>query len=156
MRPVKLNILGACKPFILATILFSMCAVSCKSTTKANNEKNKTAESLEVVKGFFEAINSGDMQKAASYMADNHHYTGPMFSTNNPEDYFKALGKFEMEFAVETQDLIGYEGSVTHISILKVLSPVQATIPCCEVFDIENGKIVRQRFYFDTALFPSP
>ncbi len=115
---------------------------------------NNTNKSLEVVQSFFNAINARDMGKAASYMADNHEYTGPMFSTNNPQDYFKALGAFEMEFAVETQDLIGYENSVTHVSILKVVSPVQANIPCCEVFDIENDKIVRQRFFFDTALFP--
>jgi len=115
-----------------------------------------TNESLQVVEGFFNAINSGDMQKAAGYMAADHKYEGPMFSTDNPDDYFKALSNFEMEFAVETQDLIGYEGSVTHVSLLKVVSPVQATIPCCEVFNIENGKIIQQRFFFDTALFPKP
>jgi limonene-1,2-epoxide hydrolase len=115
---------------------------------------NNTNKSLQVVQEFFNAINMGNMEKAAGYMAKNHHYTGPMFSTNNPEDYFKALGNFEMEFAVETQDLIGYENSVTHVSILKVLSPVQANIPCCEVFDIKNDQIIRQRFFFDTALFP--
>ncbi|NMH88264.1 nuclear transport factor 2 family protein [Flavivirga algicola] len=117
---------------------------------------NNTNKSLEVVQAFFNAINMADMKKAASYMADNHQYIGPMFSTTNPKDYFEALSKFEMEFAVETQDLIGYESSVTHVSTLKVLSPVQASIPCCEVFDLKNGKIARQRFFFDTALFPKP
>ncbi|MGI9541822.1 MAG: nuclear transport factor 2 family protein [Cyclobacteriaceae bacterium] len=51
----------------------------------------KTNESLQVVEGFFNAINSGDMVKAQSFMSDNHQYEGPMFSTNNPEDYFKHL-----------------------------------------------------------------
>jgi len=109
---------------------------------------------IEVVQGFFEAINEGDMAKARSFMADSHQYSGPMFSTENPEDYFKALGNFEMQFEVETQDLIATDDYVTHISILKVVAPVQASIPCCEVFNIENEKIVRQRFFFDTALFP--
>ncbi len=113
-----------------------------------------TNQSLQVVEAFFEAINTGDMEKAKSFMSDNHRYTGPMFSTDNPEDYFRKLMNFGMEFAVETQDLIAYEKSVTHVSILKVLSPVQASIPCCEVFDLEGGKIARQRFFFDTALFP--
>ncbi len=113
-----------------------------------------TQKSLETVQKFFNAINEFDMEKARSFMADSHQYTGPMFSTDNPEDYFKALANFGMEFAVETQDLIAYDGSVTHVSLLKVLSPVKAEIPCCEVFDIENEKITRQRFFFDTALFP--
>ena len=87
-------------------------------------------------------------------MADDHKYTGPMFSTDNPEDYFKALGGFEMQFEVETQDLFAAENAVTHVSILKIIAPVQASIPCCEVFEIKDAKIVRQRFYFDTRLFP--
>ncbi len=111
-------------------------------------------QSKEVVASFFEAINKGDFELAKTFMSDNHHYCGPMFTTENPEDYFEKLMAFEMEFAVETQDLIGYDSSVTHVSLLKVISPVQATIPCCEVFDITNGKIERQRFFFDTALFP--
>lgn len=113
-----------------------------------------TNKSLEVVQSFFLAINTGNMEKASSYMAENHEYIGPMFSTSSPKEYFKSLAAFEMEFSVETKDLIGYESSVTHISILTVVSPVQATIPCCEVFDINQGKIIRQRFFFDTALFP--
>lgn len=115
---------------------------------------NSTQKSLETVQEFFNAINEFDMEKARSFMSDNHQYTGPMFSTKNPEDYFKALGDFGMEFAVETQDLIAYNNSVTHVSLLKVLSPVKAVIPCCEVFDIKDEKITRQRFFFDTALFP--
>lgn len=115
----------------------------------------KTNDSLKLVEAFFNAINSGDMEKASSYMATNHKYVGPMFSTDNPQDYFKALGAFEMEFAVETEDLIAFENSVTHRSLLKVVNPVQATIPCCEVFKISDGKITHQYFYFDTALFPT-
>ncbi len=110
---------------------------------------------IEVVQDFFKAINNGDMAKARSFMADNHQYSGPMFSTENPEDYFKALGNFEMQFEVETQDLIAAEDFVTHVSILKVVAPVQASIPCCEVFNIKDRKIARQRFFFDTALFPA-
>ncbi len=117
-----------------------------------DNEKNPT----EVVKGFFNAINKGDFTEARHFMADDHKYTGPMFSTDNPEDYFKKLMAFEMEFAVETQDLITAENAITHVSLLKVINPVQATIPCCEVFNIDHGKIARQRFYFDTGLFPKP
>ncbi len=113
-----------------------------------------TNHSLAVVKKFFQAINDGDMGKARSFMAENHRYEGPMFSTHNPDEYFESLKNFEMEFAVETLDLMGYEKSVTHLSMLKVLAPVEATIPCCEVFEIENDKIVRQRFFFDTKLFP--
>ncbi|MDO5970274.1 nuclear transport factor 2 family protein [Flavivirga aquimarina] len=114
----------------------------------------QTNKSLETVQAFFNAINSGNIEKASSYLAHNHEYTGPMFSTKSPEEYFGELSKMQMEFAVVTQDLIGYDSSVTHISILKMIAPVQAEIPCCEVFDIENEKIIRQRFFFDTALFP--
>ncbi len=127
--------------------------------SKTNNlnikEMEQTMKPIEVVKGFFEAINQGDFMKAKSYMADNHKYVGPMFSTENPEDYFKALGAFEMEFEVETQDMIVSESGITHQSLLKVINPVQATIPCCEVFKISEGKITHQYFYFDTALFPT-
>ena len=87
-------------------------------------------------------------------MTTNHEYWGPMFSTKNPKDYFEKLVGFEMEFAVETQDLIVADNAVTHIALLKVLNPVQANIPTCEVFKIQDGKITHQYFYFDTALFP--
>ncbi len=117
---------------------------------------NSKEQSLEVVENFFNAINKGDFIEAKSYMAANHNYVGPMFSTNNPEDYFEKLMAFEMEFAVETQDLIVAENAVTHLSLLKVVNPVKATIPCCEVFNVKNGKIDQQRFYFDTNLFPKP
>ncbi len=115
---------------------------------------NHTKQSQLAVEGFFAAINKGDFTEAKSFMADNHKYIGPMFSTNNPEEYFEKLMAFEMEFAVETQDLIVSEDAVTHLSLLKVVNPVQTEIPCCEVFNVENGKITQQRFYFDTRLFP--
>lgn len=115
---------------------------------------NTADKSLEVVREFFHVINTGQLEKARDLMADDHIYHGPVFSTKNPDDYFRELMAFGMEFAVETHDLIATDHSVTHVSTLKVLSPVQASIPCCEVFDIENGKIRRQRFFFDTALFP--
>ncbi|PCJ82512.1 MAG: hypothetical protein COA49_00140 [Bacteroidetes bacterium] len=117
---------------------------------------NNSNQALKVVKGFFEAINKGDFEEASGFMSSEHVYEGPMFSTNNPTDYFEMLSKFEMEFAVETLDLIAADNFVTHVSILKVLSPVQAEIPCCEVFDIVEGKITKQRFFFDTSLFPAP
>lgn len=111
--------------------------------------------SKEVVEGFFKAINAGDFNTAKSFMAENHFYSGPMFSTNNPEAYFDKLKAFEMEFAVETQDMFIAEEGITHRSLLKVIQPVQATIPCCEVFKIKEDKITHQYFYFDTNLFPS-
>ncbi|MDO5968555.1 nuclear transport factor 2 family protein [Flavivirga aquimarina] len=109
--------------------------------------------SIEVVEGFFKAINTGDFNLAKSYMADTHEYNGPMFSTNNPDAYFEKLMAFDMEFAVETQDMIVAEDAVTHLATLKVLG-AQVSIPTCEVFKIKEGKIVAQSFYFDTALFP--
>jgi len=115
-----------------------------------------TITPIEVVQGFFKAINEGNMESARSFMADDHKYTGPMFSTDSPEEFFKALGTFEMQFEVETQDLFAAENIVTHVSILKIVEPVQASIPTCEVFVIKDGKIVNQRFFFDTALFPKP
>ena len=114
----------------------------------------KINNSIEVVENFFSAINKVDFEEAKTYMSENHHYSGPMFSTNNPEDYFEKLKAFEMEFAVETQDMLVAGNGVTHRSILKVLSPVQANIPCCEVFIVDKNKITHQYFYFDTALFP--
>lgn len=109
---------------------------------------------IEVVEGFFSAMNNGDFASAKKFMADNHWYTGPMFSTKNPEDYFKELSAFEMQFEVETQDMIVANDAITHISLLKIVAPFQKVIPCCEVFNIKEGKIARQRFYFDTRLFP--
>ncbi|MDO5979995.1 nuclear transport factor 2 family protein [Flavivirga spongiicola] len=116
---------------------------------------NSIKNSIEVVESFFSAINEGNFEQAKNYMADNHQYTGPMFSTNNPDEYFEKLMAFEMEFAVETQDMVVAKNAITHLSLLKIVNPVQATIPCCEVFNVEEGKITRQRFYFDTNLFPS-
>lgn len=113
------------------------------------------SQSKEVVTKFFEAINKGDFELAKTFMSDNHHYCGPMFTTENPKDYFEKLMAFEMEFAVETQDLLVSENGVTHRSLLKVLNPVQVTIPCCEVFKVSDGKITHQYFYFDTNLFPT-
>lgn len=113
-------------------------------------------QSKEVVVNFFEAINNGDFESAKSFMATNHHYCGPMFTSDNPEDYFEMLNAFEMEFAVETQDMLVAEDGVTHRSLLKILNPVQAVIPCCEVFKVAEGKIAHQYFYFDTNLFPKP
>ncbi|AUP80649.1 nuclear transport factor 2 family protein [Flavivirga eckloniae] len=109
---------------------------------------------LEVVESFFKAINAGDFNLAKQFMTDNHEYHGPMFSTTSPEDYFEKLEAFKMEFAVETQDMLVADHAVTHVAILKVLSPVQASIPTCEVFKIKEEKIEKQYFYFDTALFP--
>lgn len=112
------------------------------------------SQSKKIVESFFEAINKGDFELAETFMSKNHHYCGPMFTSENPEDYFKMLADMQMEFAVETQDMLVSEDGVTHRSLLKVLNPVQATIPCCEVFKISEGKITHQYFYFDTNLFP--
>jgi len=141
---------------LLLTCLLLIGICSCEQTNQKSEKMEKAIKPIEVVQGFFKAINEGNMEVARNFMADDHKYIGPMFSTDNPEDFFKALGAFEMQFEVETQDLIAAENAVTHISILKIIEPVQASIPTCEVFDIKDGKIVRQRFFFDTALFPKP
>lgn len=146
------------KKIILLTcyITFTMVQLNAQNNNNLNNKQmENTLKPIEVVEGFFNAMNKGDFDLAKSFMADNHQYIGPMFSTENPDDYFKKLMAFEMEFAVETQDMIVAENGVTHLALLKVINPVQASIPTCEVFKVEDGKITHQHFYFDTALFPS-
>lgn len=144
--------------FALASLMMVSLLNAQTNTSNKHSVNNKKMEKpmnpKQVVEGFFDAMNQGDFAKAKSFMADNHSYTGPMFSTENPEEYFNALAAFEMEFAIETQDMIASEDGLTHRSLLKILNPVQATIPCCEVFKVSKGKITHQYFYFDTALFP--
>ncbi len=115
---------------------------------------NSKEQSLEVVENFFNAINKGDFIEAKSYMATNHNYVGPMFSTNNPEDYFEKLMAFEMEFAVETQDLIVAENAVTHLSLLKVVNPVKATSIDEKALSLVSLKIIKTNKIWKLKLLP--
>ncbi|MCX2681316.1 hypothetical protein OOZ15_15290 [Galbibacter sp. EGI 63066] len=89
----------------------------------------KSNNSIQVVEGFFKAINKGCFEEVKTFMANNHQYYGLMFSTENPEDYFEKLKAFEMKSLVETQDMLVAKTGVTHRSLLKVISPVQTEIP---------------------------
>lgn len=107
----------------------------------------------ETVLAYVEAVNHGP-ERSRQLLADDFSYQGPTFSAESADAFIEQLGSTAVDAHLRTEQLFESGSTVTHIGTLTLKHPVDATIRCCEVFEVKSGKIVRSQLFFDSRDLP--
>lgn len=103
----------------------------------------------EVAVSFTEAWTSHDLQRAATYLADDVVYDGPVNHIDGAGPYMEALTRFAL--AVTEMRLIAVLGDAGQALIMyEVSTSPFGTLTCGEHLTVASGKITADRVAFDT------
>ena len=103
----------------------------------------------DTVLAYVEAVNTGP-DASRALLADDFKYTGPTFSAGSADEFMAMLGESSMEATLTTDSIHADGNVVTHQGTLTLTHPVESVIRTCEVYTVDNGKIVASNLYFDT------
>ncbi|MGH2514422.1 MAG: nuclear transport factor 2 family protein [Ktedonobacterales bacterium] len=105
--------------------------------------------SVALTRAFTEAWTSSDMEKAATYLAEDVTFDGPANSTTGAEAYMQALSAFAR--GVTGLKILAAHGDDTEAVILyEVTMASGATLTCAELLTFRDGKIAADRLTFST------
>ena len=110
---------------------------------------------LDVAKQMTAAWENKD--EAAFRTCVHEHYTfkGPMMEMRSANEAVEFMQRCAFESTTKNCEVIEEENRLVHVFDWTVTAPFQATIPMVEVMEFENGKVIRARLFFDSALFPA-
>lgn len=98
---------------------------------------------------FTEAWTSHDMETAATYLADDVVFDGPITHTKGKQAYIEALSRFAG--AVTGVTILAAFGDETQAIIMYDLATGPfGTLPSAELLTFRDGKIAADRLIFDT------
>lgn len=101
-----------------------------------------------LARAFTEAWTSHDMDTAASYLADDVVFDGPMNHTTGKQAYVEGLSRFAS--VVTGLTIIAALGDDTQALILYDLATARGTQTYAEHLSFRDGKIATDRLIFDT------
>jgi len=106
------------------------------------------ANTAEMARAFTEAWSSGDIETAASYLADDVTFDGPVNHTQGKQDYLAGLGASARR--ASNLNILAALGDDDQAMILYELStgPLRATY--AERLTFHEGKIHADRLIFDS------
>ncbi len=106
------------------------------------------ANSAEIARTFTEAWSSGDMETAASYLADDVTFDGPVNHSQGKQDYLTGLSAFAQR--ASDLNILATLGDDDQAIIMYELStgPLRATY--AERLTFHEGKIQTDRLIFDS------
>ncbi len=111
---------------------------------------------IDVVTAYTDAFDCKDMEKAKSVLDTDFHFDGPLMKAESRDEFFAQLANFDLEYQTKEHRVISQGTSVARIFDFAITSPVRATVPMVEWFEVENDKIQSSRLFYDTAIFPKP
>lgn len=109
----------------------------------------KQVTTADIARAFTEAWINHDMDTAASYVADDVVFDGPLGHRDGKQPYMESLSglaqifksvKILAAFGDDTQALIMYE----------VPTDAYGILTCAKLFTFRDGKIARDRLTFDS------
>ena len=139
------------------------------------------AELTELVKGYYDAFNRGDLDEAARAFSPDIETIEPGAGTRRGVDQWKAYGagfkrampdaRLNFKSAVEQGNTIAVEGTFTGTHTGPMLTPAgeipptgrSLDLPYLDVFTVEDGLLATHRVYYDQitmlsqlGLMPAP
>jgi limonene-1,2-epoxide hydrolase len=114
-----------------------------------------------VIKEFIEAWSRLDPDELVSYFTeDGTYYNMPIAPITGHTALKAFIGGFIKDWTQTDWDLLNLvgEGDVVIAERLDrtKVGDIDVDLPCCGVFEMENGKIKMWRDYFDMATFTKP
>lgn len=110
---------------------------------------NEHSTPAAIARVFTEAWTSHDMETAATYLADDVVFDGPITHTKGKQAYIEALSRFAG--AVTGVTILAAFGDETQAIIMYDLATGPfGTLPSAELLTFRDGKIAADRLIFDT------
>ncbi|MDD9911729.1 MAG: hypothetical protein OXR68_02250 [Alphaproteobacteria bacterium] len=109
---------------------------------------------LEIAKKVCIAWCTKDITTLQEYLHDNYEFTGPMTGTKTKEQSIECVQSCNFESSIENCEVIEQNNKLVHAFDMVITAPLQSRIPTVEIMEFENGKVIKSRMFFDTALFP--
>ncbi|HJL60611.1 MAG TPA: limonene-1,2-epoxide hydrolase family protein [Pseudomonadales bacterium] len=119
------------------------------------------SDNLQVIRDFIEAWSNLDADELVEYFTeDGIYYNMPAQPVQGKEQLKGFIGGFISNWTKTDWDLLNIvgEGDVVFAERLDrtVAGEVKVDLPCCGVFEMQDGKIKVWRDYFDMATFTKP
>ena len=119
------------------------------------------SDNLQVIRDFIEAWSNLDADELVEYFTeDGIYYNMPAQPVQGKEQLKGFIGGFISNWTKTDWDLLNIvgEGDVVFGERLDrtVAGEVKVDLPCCGVFEMQDGKIKVWRDYFDMATFTKP
>lgn len=111
-----------------------------------------TADTMQVITGFFNAWSSKDLERSMSYIADDIVVDSPNGRVEGKDAYREGLQAwFGLFTHAETIDT--FAEADRGVMVYECETRVVKHVPAVEYFAIEDGKITYKRLVFDRAPF---
>ena len=119
------------------------------------------SDNVAVISGFIAAWSRLDVDEIVSYFAADGTYHNMPIGPVTGHDALKAfIAGFIKDWTETEWDILNIEGSGNIVIAERLdrtkVGSIEVDLPCCGVFEMENGKIKVWRDYFDMATYMKP
>ena len=119
------------------------------------------SDNVQIIKDFISAWSNLDAEELVSYFAeDGIYYNMPAQPVQGRENLKQFIAGFISSWTKTTWDLLNIEGTGNVVIAERLdrteVGDIKVDLPCCGVFEMEDGKIKVWRDYFDMATFTRP
>lgn len=111
---------------------------------------------IDVVNRYTEAFDSGDLATVESLLDEDFQFQGPLMTATSRKEFFEQLSQFDMTAKTVVHRQIANGSSVARLFDFEMTAPARTTIPMAEWLQVEDGRIVSAKLFYDPALFPKP
>jgi hypothetical protein len=110
-----------------------------------------TADStpVAVARAFTEAWTGHDMELAASYVADDATFDGPLGHTDGKQEYMEGIGGLA-SIVTGLNILAAYGDEERALIMYELTTRPFGVLTCAKLLTIRDGKILRDRLTFDS------
>lgn len=109
---------------------------------------------MKTVGAFYEAFGRKNATALRDLLTPNFTFRGPLMSFDDPDSYVAAMAQLPFEAEVQDSRFIADGDRVAHVFTWRMTTPAKASIPMCEVLELEGGKVRSSELYYDSKLFP--
>ena len=119
------------------------------------------SENVQTIKDFIAAWSNLDPDELVAYFAqDGIYYNMPTEPVQGQENLKQFIGNFIKSWTKTTWDTLNIVGAGDVVIAERLdrteVGNIKIDLPCCGVFEMEDGKIKVWRDYFDMATFTKP
>lgn len=114
------------------------------------------SKNTEIVKCFAKAVLDKDVDAIKEIVAENYRFKGPMMEMKSREEMISFVQNLPIQAKEIESDYIEQGNRVVKIFKFDFTVPPIGTQEMCEIFTLENDKIVSVKLFYDASKFPKP
>ena len=109
---------------------------------------------IDVVKNYNRAFESKDAEALKPLIHPAYTFKGPMMEMNGRDQMLAFLQTCPFSFKNQNVKFVAQGNTVVQTFDWQMTAPFKASIPMCELLEVENGQIKSGRLFYDTGAFP--